>query len=108
MTLYSVPYLEHYADRFVQLRLSAHGLNLEQYLVAPQDMEALYGDLFLPLLPGQKLVQNHFDAIDAEVARLEAQVSHLPCRNGAVVEPLHHRRYRPRGTRSDFSRRARS
>lgn len=100
--MYSVHYLEYYADRFITLRLVAHGLCLEQYLAAPAELEALYADRFLPLLPAQKLVQQQLDAIEAEAYGIEAQVTHLPCRNGAVIEPMHHHRFHKRSFKSFF------
>ena len=45
------PYLNHYADRFVALRLGAHGVDLEQYLADPERFEHLAE--FEPPLPAQ-------------------------------------------------------
>lgn len=47
------PYLNHYADRFIALRLSAHGVDLEQYLANPGRFEHL-ADEPEPLLPAQR------------------------------------------------------
>ena len=56
MTLYNVNYLEHYADRFIELGLRAYGLSLEQYLPNPQLIEQLYLQQdHRPLLPQQRV-----------------------------------------------------
>lgn len=41
MRTYSDATLEHYADRFIALRLARHGVNLEQYLANPARFERL-------------------------------------------------------------------
>lgn len=100
MTTYRDEYLEHYADRYVALYLKGHGVTLEQYLADPSRYDRL-ADEPLPLLPAQQRVQAR---LDAEAYRLAAEVDHLPQRNGAVIEPLHHHRH-SRAVSCDFKRR---
>lgn len=102
MKTYSDEYLEHYADRYVALHLRGHGITLEQYLVEPARYEHLALEPF-PLLPEQQAVK---EQLDAEAARVEAEVAHLPRRNGAVVEVLHHHRHPKRSPLAFFARRA--
>jgi hypothetical protein len=101
MKTYSDEYLEHYADRYVAMHLRGHGITLEQYLAAPARYEHLALEPF-PLLPEQRAVQ---ERLDTEAARVEAEVAHLPRRNGAVVEPLHHHRHPKRSPLAMFMRR---
>lgn len=102
MKTYRTEYLEHYADRYVALHLRGHGITLDQYLAAPARYEHLALEP-LPLLPVQREIQ---ERLDIEAAKVEAEVAHLPQRNGAVVEPLHHHRHPRRGTVAMFPRRA--
>jgi|GEM_PF-1113183 hypothetical protein len=37
--MYTEQYLEHYADRFVELDLYRHGVTLERYLIDPAGCE---------------------------------------------------------------------
>lgn len=104
MKTYSDEYLEHYADRFVAMRLDLHGINLAQYLAAPARYERLALEPF-PLLPEQRAVQAR---LDAEAVRAAAEVAHLPQRNGAVVEPLHHHRHPKRSPLAMFARRVKA
>ena len=53
MRTYSDAHLEHYADRFVGLRLARHGVNLAQYLANPPAFERLALEPE-PLLPAQQ------------------------------------------------------
>lgn len=99
--LYPDAYLDHYADRYMALCLRYHGITLLQYLAAPDACERAALE-HMPLLPAQRVVQAR---LDAEAARLEATVAHLPQRNGTVVEPLHHTRYPRRRTLAHFMRR---
>lgn len=163
MPTYSNAYLEHYADRFVLLRLSRHGMTLLQYLEHPQTCEAKgrFEDLRMakhgisfaqylanpeacetkaleaePPTPGQHAailrlwadqdtglrrrpvpgVEPHWsdDMLQdprellarwrQESDAAERELEHLPQRNGAIVEPLHHHRH-PRTPACDFTRR---
>lgn len=120
MTLYSDAYLEHYADRFIALRLARRGVTLLQYLANIEQCERLALEPE-PLLPAQqaavlRLWQRWDTGLGApaspavagadwqdwrellarwqgEAEQLEGEVAHLPRRNGAYVEPLHHQRY---------------
>jgi hypothetical protein len=103
MKTYSDEYLEHYADRYVAMHLRGHGVSLEQYLADPTRYEHLALEPF-PLLPEQQAAQQR---LDAEMARVEAEVAHLPRRNGAVVEPLHHHRHPKRSALAMFVGRVR-
>lgn len=99
MATYSDEYLNHYADRYVAARLQAHGVSLEQYLADP----ASYAALALapePLLPAQQAVARRLaaqsaadDERDALAAGIEAEiVGSARLVDGALVEPLRHRR----------------
>lgn len=52
MRTYSDAHLEHYADRFIALRMARHGVNLAQYLINPYQFERLALEPE-PLLPAQ-------------------------------------------------------
>tara|TARA_R110002167_G_scaffold7212_2_gene33986 strand:- start:1085 stop:1501 length:417 start_codon:yes stop_codon:yes gene_type:complete len=52
MRTYSDAHLEHYADRFIALRMARHGVNLAQYLINPTQFERLALEPE-PLLPAQ-------------------------------------------------------
>ena len=116
MTLYSPHYIDHFCDRFIELDLRRYGLTFEQYLVDPQHAERVYLNAEpRPLLAAQRVVQARLDAAAARAEMqsaeaeledpLEAELSHLPRRNGTCVEPLHHRRYYKRSAKADFRRR---
>lgn len=128
MTRYSDAYLEHYADRFIALRLARRGVTLLQYLANIEQCERLALEPE-PLLPAQqaavlRLWQCWDTGLGApaspavagtdwqdwrellarwqgEAEQLEGEVAHLPRRNGAYVEPLHHHRY-PRNGAAKF------
>jgi hypothetical protein len=53
--MYPDAYLNYYADRYIALRLGAHGVGLEQYLGDPDLYEHL-ADEPEPLLPAQRAV----------------------------------------------------
>ncbi|MDX1464093.1 MAG: hypothetical protein R3215_00135 [Halomonas sp.] len=55
MRTYSDAVIEHYADRFMGLRLARHGVSLEQYLADPQRYEERALDPEPPL-PRQRAV----------------------------------------------------
>jgi hypothetical protein len=130
MQTYSDAHLEHYADRFIALRLARHGINLVQYLANIDRFERLALEPE-PLLPAQqaaalKLWQQQDTGLDApsatasqeewqdwrelvagwreETTAQERALAHLPRRNGAIVEPLAHHRY-PRSAACNFTRR---
>lgn len=106
------PYLNHYADRYVALRLRAHGVTLDQYLAQP----AVYEPLALepePLLPAQQAVAARLaahlsagDEHDALTDHLEAGLSAgTRLADGGLVEPLrHHIRPACHGARRRFYR----
>lgn len=112
MSLYNVHYLEHYADRFIELGLRRYGLTLEQYLPAPQLIENLYLHTEpRPLLAKQQRVQQRLDADDNYQEQhihtaLEAELDHLPRRNGVAIEPLHHKRHSKHSSKCNFRRKA--
>lgn len=123
MTLYPDEQLEYYANRFFALGLAQCDITLVQYLADPARYEPFAME---PLLPKQQAVvlrlwheqdtglgvaSSDAPVIDEEllvdphalVAEWRAQaeaaergVEHLPRRNGAIVEPLHHHRHQPR------------
>src|SRR5690606_5424305 len=99
--VYPDEYIEYYAERYMALCLRYHGISLLQYLAAPEACERAALE-HMPLLPAQRAVQAR---LDAEAARLEATVAHLPQRNGTVVEPLHHTRHPKRSLAANFARR---
>ena len=133
MTTYSDETLEQYADRFVQLRLARHGVNLAQYLANPVQFERLALEPE-PLLPAQQAAvlriwqrwdtglaeqpaAEHESTVpdwdwrdllerwrtETEVA--ERAVSRMQQRNGAYVEPLHHHRHNARNRSANFAKR---
>lgn len=102
MRTYSCAYLSYHGERFVAQRLAAHGITFAQYLADPDRYDHLALE-FEPLLPAQRAVQARLDA-EHEPTPIEAEVAHLPQRNGTVVEPLHHHRH-PRALACDFKRR---
>lgn len=104
MNTYSDEYLNYYADRYVAMHLRGHGISLEQYLHDPGHYEHLALEPF-PLLPQQQAVRDRLDTETAPTA-VEAEVAHLPRRNGVVVEPLRHHRYPRRGLLAMFYRKA--
>ncbi len=134
MTRYPDAYLEHYADRFVALRLSRHGVTLPQYLanIARFERLALEPE---PLLPAQHAAVLRLwhaqdtglgprrDASDAvampenrqdwrellerwraEADAAERELEHLPQRNGTVMEPLRHKTHHGYCRRAHFVR----
>ncbi|AXY41623.1 hypothetical protein [Halomonas sp. JS92-SW72] len=134
MRTYSDATLEHYADRFIALRLARHGVNLEQYLANPARFERLALEPEPPLPAQQAAALRLWWAWDTGLApagastvptalpanyqcwreliaqwrhaeaTVERDIAHLPRRNGAFIEPLHHHRF-PRGGQSDFTKR---
>ncbi|SES24366.1 hypothetical protein SAMN04487958_110117 [Vreelandella subterranea] len=123
MTTYSDETLEQYADRFVQLRLARHGVNLAQYLANPVQFERLALEPE-PLLPAQQAAvlriwqrwdtglaeqpvaaqessvpdwdwdwRDLLDRWHTETEQAERAVARMQQRNGAYVEPLHHHRH---------------
>lgn len=122
MRTYSDAHLEHYADRFIALRMARHGVNLAQYLINPHQFERLALEPE-PLLPAQEAavlrIWQRWDTGLAEQtaepteAAPDEEPSELPPefavweefllglgnnkairqRNGAFVEPLHHHRH---------------
>lgn len=107
MSMYHPNYISHYGERFIRLGLSAHGVTFEQYLAAPERYEIKYEEKCRPLLPAQRAVQARLDAISFEVDRAESELDALPQRNGAAIEPLHHKKLFKRSRKSDFTRRLR-
>lgn len=96
MHMYSDEYLEFYADQFVADRLDKHGVTLTQYLSAPEKYQHLKLKPF-PLLPAQRDAVSRYELIEEKrIALVVAPVEHLPRRNGAIVEPLHHHRHNRR------------
>ncbi|WP_041863167.1 hypothetical protein [Bordetella petrii] len=104
MTIYSDAYLSHYADRYVAMQLKRHGVTLEQYLANPAHYDRLEFEPFPPL-PAQLRVQQQ---MDAEAARAEQEIEHLPRRNGAAIEVLRHRRHHRRTFFSFFTRKVKA
>jgi len=132
MRTYSDAHLEHYADRFIALRMARHGVNLAQYLINPAQFERLALEPE-PLLPAQEAavlrIWQRWDTglADADIQpEGKAESAELPPeyavweefllgvgnnkvirqRNGAFIEPLHHHRHNRgmnRGT-SNFER----
>lgn len=130
MPTYTDAYLEHYADRFVALRLARHGVNLAQYLANIERFERLALEPEPPLPAQQAAILRIWaqqdTGLDApaqtpgvpevdwqdwrellarwqgEAEQLEGEVAHLARRNGAYVKPLHHHRY-PRNGAAKFT-----
>lgn len=104
MKMYSDAYLNHYADRYVAMQLKRHGVTLDQYLADPAKYDHLEFEPFPPL-PAQLAVQQQ---LDADAARAEREVEHLPRRNGTAIEVLRHHRHHRRTLLSFFTRRAKA
>ncbi len=111
--IYSDAYLEYWGEIFTKNRLyQRRGIPFGVFLVSPADylqIDVEADDDLLPLLEGQQAVaQRQADAMleDHQALRAEAEVQHLPCRNGARVEPLHHHRF-PRTPATNFETRRR-
>ncbi|NVF14984.1 hypothetical protein [Vreelandella maris] len=122
MRTYSDAHLEHYADRFIALRMARHGVNLAQYLINPHQFERLALEPE-PLLPAQEAavlrIWQRWDtglneqtaapteaAPDQEPAELPPEYAvweelllglgnnkAIRQRNGAFIEPLHYHRH---------------
>lgn len=123
MRTYPDELLEHYAERFIALRLARHGVDLAQYLANIERYELL-ALCCEPPMPAQQaamlriwqrwdtglapqgeggeatnLPENFQDWREliaqwqAEVEAAERQVAHLPQRNGVILEPLCHHRH---------------
>lgn len=136
MKTVSNEHLEHYADRFALLRLARHGVTLAQYLANVDRFERLAlepepplpaqqaailrlwaeqdtGLADRPAEPVQPELGEHdawrdlLAGLRAEAAYAERAVAHLPQRNGAIVEPLHHHRH-PRRAGSGVIKRGES
>jgi len=120
MNRYTNAHLEHYADRFIALRLARHGVSLEQYLANVERFERLALEPEPPLPAQQAAILRLWAEQDAGLASLggdsepaplpdnhqdwrellarwrleteaaERPLAHLPQRNGAVIEPLRH------------------
>lgn len=104
--MYSPAYLNYHADRFVAMRISAHGVTLEQYLVDPARYEHLATEPE-PLLPEQRAAAARIEAEEAE-ARLGRELQNLPSRNGSIIERLRHcRRHRRAPSVTNFTKRRR-
>ncbi|MGP9666273.1 hypothetical protein ACT3TY_16845 [Halomonas sp. AOP22-C1-8] len=119
MRTYSDAHLEHYADRFIALRMARHGVNLAQYLINPAQFERLALEPE-PLLPAQEAavlrIWQRWDT-GLETAASEPATDEEPFelpgvyavweefllglgnnkairqRNGAFIEPLNHHRH---------------
>ncbi|WP_085919065.1 hypothetical protein [Halomonas sp. CSM-2] len=133
MTTYSDETLEQYADRFVQLRLARHGVNLAQYLANPVQFERLALEPE-PLLPAQQAAvlriwqrwdtglaeqqavekestvpdwdwRDLLERWSTETEQAERAVARMQQRNGAYVEPLHHNRHNARNRSANFAKR---
>lgn len=75
MRTYSDAHLEHYADRFIALRMARHGVNLAQYLINPAQFERLALEPE-PLLPAQQAaVLRFWQRWDTGLAAVSEQAS---------------------------------
>ena len=131
MRTYSDAHIEHYADRFIALRIARHGVDLAQYLINPAQFERLALEPE-PLLPKQQMavlrIWQRWDTGLAEQAAAPEAPKEKPFelpgeyamweefllgignnkairqRNGAYVEPMHHHRHNPRNRSANFAR----
>ncbi|WFE73083.1 hypothetical protein P8S55_08285 [Halomonas sp. M1] len=130
MKTYSDAIIEHYADRFIALRIARHGVNLAQYLINPAQFERLALEPE-PLLPAQEAaVLRIWQRWDTGLAEQTAAPTSeqtpdeepfemppeyavweefllglgnnkaIRQRNGAFIEPLHHHRHSNQRNRS--------
>lgn len=107
MTTYPDEYLDHYADRFMELKLTEHKISLLQYLAHPAACErvaernAAAGRAPEPMILPQQITQAQYE--------LERGLEACASRNGILIEPMHHNRYPKRNPMlDDFSRRAKA
>ena len=97
MPLIDTQQLEYYADVFERGGYGRY-LTLPQFLNDPEGWMDRFDTGQRPLLPTQREVQRHMDALDLiddtgiAVDRLERELEGLPMRNGRVMEPLKHHR----------------
>lgn len=118
MTTYSDAYLNHFADRYVELGLRDLNITLLQYLAAPQACERAAAEFQRlgqqpdPLIMPQQisLMEAQLEADvraargvvdtsqtldpDPQTREIEADaergLEHCPRRGGRIIEPLHH------------------
>ncbi|KAB7624349.1 hypothetical protein [Alkalilimnicola sp. S0819] len=102
MSTYSDEYLEHYADRYIELGLRRLGITLMQYLTNPAVCERAIEQCAEPLVMPQHLkrIERQFEA----ELQAERELAHLPQRNGVPFEPMHHQTW-PRKGNGNFQRR---
>lgn len=135
MRTYNDATLEHYADRFIALRLARHGVNLAQYLANPERFERLALEPE-PLLPAQRdatlrlwwgwdtglgpqgdaatpasVPENYQDWRDlldqwrAAEAKVERDIAHLPRQNNGCIVEPLHHHRYPRSSAANFAKR---
>lgn len=99
---YPEPYLEYWADRYVELDLAAQGVPLLAFLADPHGHLHL-GERPRPLLPAQEAVAERVEALDDEAERqLQGEHPDTQLRGRALREPLHHHAHIPRSSRAHF------
>lgn len=103
MNDYRDDHLNYWSDVWVAAKLGEAGITLDQFLHEPQRYigDDNSPDQFRPLLPRQRAIAEQLER------QAERGVEHLPRRNGAIIEPLHHKVF-PRGASPFFMPRAKS
>jgi hypothetical protein len=92
---YSDERINALGDRYLELRLYQVGITFEQFLTTPQRYD------LREMMAGLRRVHQRL------VEDMEDTVAHLPCRGGAVMEPMRHRRNPRRSVMAFFDRRSR-
>lgn len=102
--------LDHWGATYLaNPRLAGHGVTFEHFLTQPVDYLLAIGlhapptassssgsaEPFYPLLPAQERAAVRADALALLAERLERQAdaARLVCRDGRLIEPLHHHRH---------------
>lgn len=103
MTMYSDAYLNHYADRYIELGLRAYGITLEQYLAQPVACERVAREQDRRTVAGgAMIVPQRLSVIEANLraeAEAERYLRNATLRGDRYIEPLHHHRYTHTGAR---------
>lgn len=95
--MYSDAYLEHFADRYIELGLRAYGITLEQYLAKPEACERVAREWNQRTVGGAAMiVPQRLSVIEAHLqaeAEAERGLKDVALRGDRYIEPLHHHRY---------------
>lgn len=96
--VYSDAHINYWADMYIELGLKRRGILLETFLAYSHEIKhhvelnSMLHD-HLPLLPGQKKIQERIwvEEIERQACEQLEQIENIKVRNGRFVEPLHHK-----------------